>query len=154
SPFTQICRCVRRIRFAKKGNPVVQTFASMEYVSRAEDRTPSQKAFHRGQIHEIKGWRKWLLFLPAATAIRIYYATLRFDFIPEELEKARAHQGAMVMMAWHNRSLLMPGVLRLVRPADRMKILVSASKMAAWEAALFEWMGYGCVRGSTTRRSI
>ncbi|MDX2110267.1 MAG: DUF374 domain-containing protein [Verrucomicrobiota bacterium] len=114
----------------------------------------SRRAFHSGHIHEIKGWKRWLLFWPMAIGLRLYYATLRFRYLPEELSAIRNCPVPVVMLCWHNRSLVIPGFLQYAHPGHRLIGLVSASKMAAWEAAFFEWVGIGCIRGSSTRRSI
>jgi len=59
-----------------------------------------------------------------------------------------------ILATWHNRSFATPAVVaRLTDPA-KVACLISPSKMAAWEVALFKFLNYKVVRGSTTRRSV
>lgn len=116
-------------------------------------RSKTQRAFHRGEVHELRGWRR-VAFYPLYWLLRLYYASLRFHYAPGTAEKVAALGRPAVFMTWHNRSLLMPPALILFPPLRSMGILISASKMAAWEAEIFRRMGLLPIRGSSTRRAI
>lgn len=117
-------------------------------------RTKTEKAFHSGTVYRVRGWKR-LIFWPLAWGLMVYYKSLRWDYTtPEAIEAAHRHEGPMVILGWHNRSLLYGEALGHVGDRRGMALLVSASKMAAWEAAFFEWLGFHCIRGSSTRRAI
>lgn len=117
-------------------------------------RTKTEKAFQSGTVFRVRGWKR-LIFWPLAWGLMLYYKTLRWQYAtPQAIETAKAHEGAMVILGWHNRSLLYGEALAHVGDRRGMALLVSASKMAAWEAAFFEWLGFHCIRGSSTRRAI
>ncbi len=116
-------------------------------------RSKTQRAFHCGEVHQLRGWRK-VVFYPLYWFLRLYYASLRFHFAPGTAEKLTGLACPPVFMTWHNRSLLMPPALRLFPPLHGMAILMSPSRLAAWEAELFRRMGLLPIRGSSTRRAI
>jgi lysophospholipid acyltransferase (LPLAT)-like uncharacterized protein len=106
-------------------------------------------ALRRGTVHEVGGWR-WLPFWPAAWGLDLYYRTLRPRFDPAERAAFEALTGPRIIVAWHNRSLLFPLLVRDLRP-ERIHTLISASRLAAWEAAYFAHRKIPAIRGSTTR---
>ena len=84
--------------------------------------------FMRGTIYEITGWRRWLLFLPFAWLLRLYYATLRFDIAPDEELSLRDQSRSYLIVTWHNRSLVVPSFLGRYRDLGRISCLISPSK--------------------------
>lgn len=121
-------------------------------VSPAQASEPAPNAFTRGTVYRVSGWQ-WLLFWPAALGLNLYYRTLRVSMRPEERALLENTPGPRLLVLWHNRSLLLPVMFR---PFDyrRIRCLVSASKLAAWEVAYFDHWGMRSIRGSSTRRSI
>jgi len=115
---------------------------------------PKPAAFENGRVYRITGWRYWLMFLPAAFAVRLYYKTLRFKVRTEEADALEDQSEPVVVITWHNRSLMAPQWIRRYRKPSRTACLISPSRLAAWEAAFFEWLNFITVRGSSTRRSI
>lgn len=118
--------------------------------AQAADTAPN--AFTRGKIYRVEGWQ-WLLFWPAALGLDLYYKTLRVSMPPEERALLEATPGPRLLVLWHNRSLLLPVMFRHF-DYTRIRCLISASKLAAWEAAYFDHWGMRSIRGSSTRRGI
>lgn len=117
-------------------------------------RTKTEKAFHSGTVFKVRGWKR-LIFWPLAWGLMLYYKSLRWRYVtPEAIEASRQHDGSMVLLGWHNRSLLYGEALGHVGDRRGMALLVSPSKSAAWEAAFFDHLGFHCIRGSSTRRAI
>ena len=111
------------------------------------------KPFLSGRVYRISGWRR-AVFWPLCQLIRFYLNTLRFEIVDEEKEWLSDRNEAMLLVGWHNRSLLFAEFLRRYREPERVSCLISPSRMAAWEDAFFTSMGYRTVRGSSSRRSI
>jgi lysophospholipid acyltransferase (LPLAT)-like uncharacterized protein len=107
----------------------------------------------RPEVHELSGWR-WLLFYPAAWALRLLFLTWRYRLAPGAEEEMRKAPSPRLIVMWHNRSLVSPEMLRLRFDPPSVTCLISPSRMAAWEVAFFRMFGLRIVRGSTTRRSI
>jgi lysophospholipid acyltransferase (LPLAT)-like uncharacterized protein len=121
----------------------------------ADTRTAAKaNPFVSGTVYEIKGWRLWLLLHPAALLLRLYYATLRLRMDPDEEKALRDTSKPVVGIIWHSRSFVVPMILRRYRDPGKCFCLISASKAAAWEDALFHLLGIPSARGSSTRRSI
>jgi len=119
------------------------------------ERSRTERAFHRGTIFQLRGWRRLALFLIGGL-LRLYCRSLRLHVSEteiQEFEKA-ARRAPMVVITWHNRSLLIPEITRQCYDPRRVSCLVSPSRMAAWEAAFYEWVGMRPVRGSSSRRAI
>jgi lysophospholipid acyltransferase (LPLAT)-like uncharacterized protein len=122
--------------------------------------TPSPAAaakpnpFLTGTVYRIHGWRYWLLLWPVNWLLRFYYATLRVRIAPESKRFLGDMSRHYVAMAWHNRSLMIPMIFLRFRPKTHCHCLVSPSKAAAWEDALFHLLGLSTKRGSSNRRSI
>ncbi len=106
-------------------------------------------ALRRGTVHELAGGQ-WLGFWPAALGLDLYLRTLRVRWRPPERELLEHPTGPRLILAWHNRSLIFPALVRGV-PAGRVRVLISASRAAAWEAAYYAHRGLVPIRGSTTR---
>ena len=109
--------------------------------------------FKSGRIFRISGWRR-IVFWPLNLLVRLYLSTLRIRGSSETLENLRDSSESMLLVAWHNQSLVMSEVLRRFRDLSRICCLVSPSRFAAWEEAFLSSMGYVTVRGSSSRRSI
>ncbi len=110
--------------------------------------------FHIGKVYTIEGWRYWLLAWPAAMFIRLYYATLRIKMDAEDEQALRDNSRPIVGIVWHNRSFVTPLIMRLARVKEKTVSLISPSKAAAWEVAIFKALDLPSVRGSSNRRSI
>lgn len=110
--------------------------------------------FFSGTVYEVKGWRRWLLIVPGALLFRLYCATLRVAITEEERQALSDTSRPTVCIVWHNRSFLVPFLIRHYRKPDSAYCLISASKAAAWEDAIYHVLGLRSVRGSSTRRGI
>ena len=106
----------------------------------------------RPTVYRLKGLQL-ILFYPAAWLLWAYFKTLRVRFSPGSLENLNRTAPPRILAAWHNRSLAVPLIRPYVDP-PRIACLISPSRMAAWEAAFFDFLDFKVVRGSTTRRSI
>ena len=115
---------------------------------------PSDPFNSRGRaVHELSGWR-WWLFQPLFGLLWLYYRSWRLRVEPTEEAAVRSAGPGRIVVLMHNRSLVAPMVfLRLFTPAS-FACLISPSKAAAWEVALFRKFGFQVIRGSTTRRSV
>jgi len=107
----------------------------------------------RPDVHELTGWR-WILFYPAALGLWLYFLTWRFRIDAPDRRILESTPGPRLVVSWHNRSLVMPQLLRRILDPSKLFCLISPSRMAAWEVAFFDLFGLRVVRGSTTRRSI
>jgi len=116
-----------------------------------DDRDPFN--IRRPKVYEINGWRR-LVFLPFACLLYVYQSTLRFRVSERERELLRRTPRPRLLVSWHNRGLVGPAMFARLLQADRITVLVSASRMAAWQAEFFTWQHFRVVRGSSTRRSI
>ncbi len=121
-------------------------------VSSAQAAESAPNAFTRGTVYRLRGWQ-WLAFWPPALGLDLYYKTLRFRMETEVEQLLRRVSGPLIIMAWHNHSLAFPALWKHIA-GPPVTCLISASKMAAWEAAYFEHRGLLSIRGSSTRRSI
>lgn len=115
----------------------------------APNATRSPNALHRGTVHELSPRQK-IAFWPAAWALDVYYKTLRFKIDAAAKALLNEQIKPSVIVTWHNRSLLFPAVMAH-RPRGRVHTIISASRLAAWEAAYFEHRGLPAIRGSSTR---
>lgn len=111
------------------------------------------KSFVRGTVHRLTGWRR-LVFWPLAWMLRGYYSTVRFRLSPAVAARWAQITGPILIIAWHNRSLIVPELARRYHTAGRISVLISPSRNGAWEAAFYEFCGLRPVRGSSTRGSI
>jgi len=110
--------------------------------------------FLRGRVYEVRGLRYWLILVPLALLLRLYFATLRVKVEGGDARAAGDTSRPLLGMIWHNRSLLFPLLMPRLREAGKMACLISPSKAAAWEVAFFRFQGIPAVRGSSSRRSI
>ena len=145
----------RAARFAagrfSKGAQVDKVHAFLESV--AAGRAARRKPMLSGWVFRLSGWRR-LVFWPLYGLIRVYLHTLRFAISDEEERRLGSDGEAMLVIGWHNRSLVYTEILRRFRRPNRICCLISPSRWAAWEDALFEAMHFRCIRGSSSRRSI
>ena len=116
-----------------------------------EDNAP--QPFKSGHVYRIAGWRS-LLFWPMCWAVRIWHATLRMRIDPEEEEWLRITEVPKLLIGWHNRSFIFSEIFRRFHDPRKIHLLVSPSRMAAWEADFFAILGIQSIRGSSSRRSI
>ncbi len=107
----------------------------------------------RPQVHELTPLQR-LVFRPPALALCGWFRTWRMELTPAARAALRDTAPPRLIVSWHNRSLTGPEVIRRLLHPRRTVCLISPSRMAAWEVALFELFGLRAVRGSTTRRSI
>jgi len=107
----------------------------------------------RPVVHKLNLFQK-ALFYPAAWLIWLYYRSLRMQTDPTEKKLLKRTSPPRMIIMWHNRSLLACEVIRRLLIPERVAALISPSRIAAWEVALFEFMKMRVIRGSTTRRSI
>ncbi len=119
--------------------------------SKQDDQDPFNTK--RPIVYEIRGWRR-ALFLPFAGLLRLYLLTLRFRVAGAERPLLQAPPRPRLLVMWHNRGLVAPIVFNRLLQPERITVMVSPSKMAAWQAAFFEFLRVRVVRGSSTRRSI
>ena len=107
----------------------------------------------RPEVFNLTGWRV-LVFYPVAWVLWLYYKTWRLDVDPASRETLDTSTPPRIWATWHNRSFAAAQVLTRLTDPSKVACLTSPSKMAAWEVALFRFLDYKVVRGSTTRRSI
>ena len=107
----------------------------------------------RPKVYKL-GFLQKLAFYPAAFFLLLYFRTWRISLDRESREILARIPSPRLIVSWHNRSLVMPEVLRRFFHPDQVSCLISPSRMAAWEVAFFRLFNLRIVRGSTTRRSI
>lgn len=103
---------------------------------------------------KIEGWRaRWLVTI-GFRIYRIWAATLRFTLDDRAGIAGKAPGAPLIFVAWHNRLMLFPYVLRKFRPGTRGYALVSASRDGAIVGDFIKRFGRGfdVVRGSSSRR--
>lgn len=110
--------------------------------------------FLSGTVYRITGWRLWFLVWPASLLLRLYYATLRIRIDAKDEAALRNTSQPLVVVAWHNRSFIVPFIFRRFRRPGKCFCLISPSRAAAWEDAMFHLLGIPSARGSSSRRSI
>lgn len=120
-----------------------------------EESSPAlpHQAFRTGNVYEVRGWRRGLAWV-ASLLLRLYYASLRWQLDAPSAQTLSESTSPRLVLIWHNRSLVGPGMLRHSLDVSRLRCLVSPSRQAAWEAAAFAFLGLHSIRGSSTRRSI
>lgn len=93
-------------------------------------------------------------FFPAYAAIRLWYTSWRLQVAPADRAAINALRPPFVIATWHTFSFTGLYVAHRLFNHVPIECLISASKAAAWEVALFERFGISVIRGSTTRRSV
>lgn len=101
-------------------------------------------------VHDISGWRRVLLW-PAATLLRLWGMSLRFEISPEELRDITKSDVPLALVIWHNRLFLAPEIFRRYRGRRPLVALISASGDGAWLTAFFSLIGMRAARGSSSR---
>lgn len=112
-----------------------------------------RKPLHRGTVFVVRGWRRALVYL-CSGFLRLYHRSLRLKWREEDLQAMRALQVPPIIVVWHNRSLAIPAVTRFLPFSEPPAVMVSASRMAAWQDAAYRDLGLCTIRGSSTRRSV
>lgn len=107
----------------------------------------------RPVVYKLSG-PQWLVFYPLAWILWLYFRSLRIRAETAEQAGLAAIPNPRMVIMWHNRSLVSCEVIRRLMRIEQFSALISPSRMAAWEVALFEFMKMKVIRGSTTRRSI
>ena len=107
----------------------------------------------RPEVFNLTGWRVFV-FYPAVWVLWLYYRTLRIRIDPTSREALQSTSAPRIIATWHNRSFVASSVIARLTDPSKVACLISPSKMAAWEVALFHFLHYKVVRGSTTRRSV
>lgn len=107
----------------------------------------------RPEVYRLTGWRVFV-FYPAVWVLWLYYRTLRIRIDPTSREALQSTSAPRIIATWHNRSFVASSVIARLTDPSKVACLISPSKMAAWEVALFHFLHYKVVRGSTTRRSV
>jgi hypothetical protein len=103
-------------------------------------------------VHELRGWRRWLLVL-LAWIFRLWARSLRYEISDEVRRTILAERGNCLLLMWHNRLFVCPEMYRRMRqPFQRLHALVSASRDGAWLSGLMAQFGVIPVRGSSSRR--
>jgi lysophospholipid acyltransferase (LPLAT)-like uncharacterized protein len=98
-------------------------------------------------------WWLWVGLVPAALLLRLWLATLRIRYVPEQIAVWRAQSGkGRLFLLWHNRLVLTPELKRRFIPDNSVNGLVSASKDGAWLTAFFKLLGILSIRGSSSWR--
>lgn len=103
---------------------------------------------------KIEGWRaRWLVAIGFAI-YRVWAATLRISLDDRAVIADKPPGAPLIFVAWHNRLMLFPYVLRKFRPETRGFALVSASGDGAIVGDFIKRFGRGfdVVRGSSSRR--
>ncbi len=104
-------------------------------------------------VYEIRGFRRCLIRM-AVRLLQLYFATLRTRPTESATAAIRNCPQPKIFLVWHNRSLIALELFRRYFEPKRIACLISPSKAAAWEAAVFEELGFKVVRGSSSRRGI
>lgn len=104
-------------------------------------------------VYEIRGFRRYLIRI-AVWLLQLYFATLRTRPTESAAEAIRNSPQPKIFLVWHNRSLIALELFKRYFEPERIACLISPSKAAAWEAAVFEELGFKVVRGSSSRRGI
>jgi lysophospholipid acyltransferase (LPLAT)-like uncharacterized protein len=100
---------------------------------------------------KIEGWTARWLIAVGFWLLRIWERTLRYEVDDRGRLMARPVDESAIGAVWHNRLLIMPLVLRRFFPRRKGSALVSASRDGTWIAALVERIGFGVIRGSSSR---
>jgi lysophospholipid acyltransferase (LPLAT)-like uncharacterized protein len=100
---------------------------------------------------KIEGWRaRWLIAF-GFWLLRIWERSLRYEVDDRGHLMQRPVEKSAIGAVWHNRLLIMPLVLKRFLPQRRGSALISASRDGAWIATLVERIGFGVIRGSSSR---
>ncbi len=111
------------------------------------------RPFERGTVFRLSGWRRWV-FVPLAWIFWLYLRSLRLRMTDEDAALAASTTAPRLFISWHSRSLLAPIMAMRFFDPTKVSALISPSRMAAWEVAFYEHVGFRIVRGSSSRRGI
>jgi lysophospholipid acyltransferase (LPLAT)-like uncharacterized protein len=95
-------------------------------------------------------WRRAAIW-PVAVLLRTWWRTIRIDTEPSDLALISQQGQPVIFLLWHNRLFLTPEIVRRFRGGHPIYGLVSASGDGGWLAALFQAVGMGAIRGSSSR---
>ncbi|MDX2109803.1 MAG: lysophospholipid acyltransferase family protein [Verrucomicrobiota bacterium] len=140
---------LRHMNVSMEPNPPVRSLSQSELpvpetpVARAEVRPVTQLKWHQHAMLRI-----------AATVMRIWTRTLRFEMDAEELATLTNTEQPVVFILWHNRLFTAGEIYRRYRKRRTLCALISASRDGAWLSALFGMLGIKAARGSSSRRGL
>ncbi len=106
---------------------------------------------------EIRGnWKMRMGGKLGGLLLKMLGVTLRFRTVDPEgvLERITGDGAPVIYCLWHNQMLSGMLTTRRFARSNRVAVLTSASKDGAALEALAESMGYGAVRGSSSRRGM
>lgn len=107
----------------------------------------------RPTIYRLSNWQR-LLFWPVALGIHAWCRTWRMRLDDDSRQLLDRTGSPRLILVWHNRSFLSPEVFRRAFHPERIHCLISPSRAAAWEVALFDTFRLRSVRGSSSRRGV
>ncbi len=105
------------------------------------------------KIHDRPIYQKMILF-PFFVVLRLWVLTLRVEFVGDGLKQFRAMDKPYMIIGWHNTLFTLPLFIKRFRKERIVHALVSASNDGAWLVAIFELIGFKCVRGSANYRGM
>ena len=112
---------------------------------------PSQRSKSTKKIHHRPVYQKVILF-PFFQILRLWHLTLRVEFEGNGLELLRSTDKPYMLISWHNNLFTVPMFIKRFRRERVVNGLISASKDGAWLVAIFELIGFKCIRGSANYR--
>jgi len=92
-----------------------------------------------------------LLSWLAAHIMRLLFSTLRIRIIDGTGVLPRCQAQPVIMIAWHNRILLMPYIYTKILNKNHGAVMTSASRDGALVAGILKRFGIASVRGSSSR---
>jgi lysophospholipid acyltransferase (LPLAT)-like uncharacterized protein len=101
---------------------------------------------------KIEGWRARLLVAVGYRLFQLWVRTLRFVVDDRAGIIGEVPRRRFIATVWHNRLFLFPYSVRRFLPERRGVGLVSASRDGAILAEMLKRLGFGAVRGSSSRR--
>jgi len=104
------------------------------------------------KVNRLSGWRLLALW-PLSMLLRLWNRTLRFSAPPELLTYIQSSdREPAIFVFWHNRLFVVAEGYRRLGWKKKIFGLVSASKDGSWLGALFQLLGIGAIRGSSSWR--
>lgn len=101
-------------------------------------------------VYQPTGFRRALLWF-LSLLYRIWAASIRVEIDPRSRAAATFHEEPVVIIMWHSTLFMAPIAYRRFRMARPVYALISASRDGGSLAYLFEKIGIGSVRGSSSR---
>jgi len=103
------------------------------------------------KVNDRPVYQKIILF-PFYLLLRLWNFTLRIEFVGNGRELFRSMDQPYMIVGWHNTLFTVPLVIKRVRRERIVHALVSASGDGAWLVAIFDLIGFKCIRGSANFR--